>query len=149
MCLWNMDASAATNSIYGKISKSYILTPPHSQGYVMSLKCEQALDELTVQVWLLYDHPNFKYWTLFISRTELLTNGRMDDPNIRCLWRTFQAAGMKIVAACIAGETKLCVTTKNVWLQDRHQTKWSLCAALLRKRHTGQVCDANINKVSL
>ena len=51
---------AATKSKYGKISKSYILTPPIPQGYVMSLKCEQPLDELTVQVWLLYDHPNFK-----------------------------------------------------------------------------------------
>ena len=41
-----------------KISKSCILTPPNPQGHVMSVKCEQPLDELTVQVWLLYDHPN-------------------------------------------------------------------------------------------
>ena len=33
--------------------------PAPPQG--MSLKCEQSIDELTVQVWLLYDHPNFKY----------------------------------------------------------------------------------------
>ena len=38
-----------------KFSKSYILTPPHPQGHVMSVKCEQPIDELTVQVWLLYD----------------------------------------------------------------------------------------------
>ena len=44
----------------------------------MSVKCEQHLDEFTVQVWLLYDHPNFKYCTLFISRTELRTNGQTD-----------------------------------------------------------------------
>ena len=50
MCLWNMDAPAATKSKYGKISKSQILTPPHPWGHVMSVKCEQALDELTVQV---------------------------------------------------------------------------------------------------
>ena len=31
-------------------SKSYILTPPHPQGNGMSVKCEQPLDELTVQV---------------------------------------------------------------------------------------------------
>ena len=38
--------------------------PPHApQGHVMSVKCEQSLDELTVWVWLLYDHPNFKYCT--------------------------------------------------------------------------------------
>ena len=34
------------------------LTPPHPQEHVMSVKCGQPLDELTVQVWLLYDHPN-------------------------------------------------------------------------------------------
>ena len=86
-----------------KISKSYILTPPHPQGHVMSVKCEQPLDELTVQGWLLYDHTNFKYCTLFISGTELRTDrqtdrrtdGRTDDPNTRCPRRTFQAGGIK------------------------------------------------------
>ena len=43
-----------------KISKSYILTPHHPKGHVMSVKCEEPIDELTVQVWLLYHHPNFK-----------------------------------------------------------------------------------------
>ena len=61
-----------------KISKSYILTPPHPQGQVMSVKCEEPIDELTVQVWLLYDHPNFKYCTLFESGTELRTDGQTD-----------------------------------------------------------------------
>ena len=28
-------------------------------------KCEKSLDELTVKVWLLYHHPNFKYCTLY------------------------------------------------------------------------------------
>ena len=64
-----------------KISKSYILTPPHPQGQVMSEKCEEPIDELIVQVWLLYHHPNFKYCTLFVSGTEL---------------QTFQAGGIKI-----------------------------------------------------
>ena len=44
----------------------------------MSVKCEEPLDELTVQVWLLYLHPNFNYWTLFVSRTELWTDGQSD-----------------------------------------------------------------------
>ena len=57
----------------------------------MSVKCEQPLDELTVQVWLLYFHPNFKYCTLFASGTEL----RTDDPITRCLRQTFQAGGIK------------------------------------------------------
>ena len=44
----------------------------------MSVKCEEPKDELTVQVWLLYDHPNFKYCTLFVSGTELRTNVQTD-----------------------------------------------------------------------
>ena len=67
---------AATKLKSGKIYKSHILTPPHPQGRVMSGECEQLLDELTVQVWLLYDHPNFKYYILFVSGTELRTDGR-------------------------------------------------------------------------
>ena len=47
-----------------KISKFDILTLPYPQGHVMSVKCEEPIDELTVQVWLLYHHPNFKYCTL-------------------------------------------------------------------------------------
>ena len=30
-----------------KISKSYILTPPHPQGHVMSVKCEEPIDDGT------------------------------------------------------------------------------------------------------
>ena len=67
---------AATKSKYGKIFKSYILTPPYPKEDEMSVKCEQPLDELTVQVWLLYDHPNFKYCTLYVRGTELRTNGQ-------------------------------------------------------------------------
>ena len=97
--------------MYGKISKSQILTPPNPQGHGMSVKCEKQLDELTVQDWLLYDHPHFKYCTLFISGTELRmdgrtdrqmdgrtdgqTDGRTDDQNTRCPRRTFQAGGIK------------------------------------------------------
>ena len=61
-----------------KISKSYIMTSPHPPGHGMSVKCEEPLDELTVQVWLLYLHLNFNYWTLSVSRTELRTDGQTD-----------------------------------------------------------------------
>ena len=44
----------------------------------MSVKCEEPIDELTVQVWLLYHHQNFKYCTLFLSGTELRTDRRTD-----------------------------------------------------------------------
>ena len=57
-----------------KISKSYVFDPAPPQGHVMSVKCEEPIDELTVQVWLLNHHPNFKYCTLFVSGTELRTD---------------------------------------------------------------------------
>ena len=47
----------ATKSNEGK--NHFDLNP--SQGHVMSLKCEQPIDELTVQILVLYDHPNLKY----------------------------------------------------------------------------------------
>ena len=68
----------------------------------MLVKCEQPIDELTFQVWLLYHHPNFKYRTLFVSGTELRTctdgqmDGPTDDPITRCPWRTFQAGAEKL-----------------------------------------------------
>ena len=94
---------AATKSNMAKTCKSYILTPPHPQGHLMSVKCEDPIDELTVQVLLLYHHPNFKYCTLLVSGTELQTDGqtdkrtdgRTDDPITRCPRRTFQAGGIK------------------------------------------------------
>ena len=38
---------------------------------VMSVKCEQPLDELTVQFWLLSPKSNFKYCTLYAFGMEL------------------------------------------------------------------------------
>ena len=69
---------AAVKSKYGKIFKSQILYQPHPQGHVMSVKYEQPLDEFTVQVWLLYNHPNVKYCTLNVSGTDLRTDGQTD-----------------------------------------------------------------------
>ena len=87
---------AATKSNMAKNSKSYILTPPHPQGQVMSEECEQPLDELTVQVWLLYHRPNFKYCTLLkAGLSNEQTDKQTDDPITRCPRRTFQAGGIK------------------------------------------------------
>ena len=46
-------------------------TPP--QGHGMSVKCEEPIDELTAKVWLLYDHPNFKYCKTLIIRVTLFS----------------------------------------------------------------------------
>ena len=69
--------------------------PAPPQGYGISVKCEEPIDEPTVPVWLLNHHPNFKYFTLFVHGTELRTNRRTDDPITRCPPRTFQAGGHK------------------------------------------------------
>ena len=42
----------------------YLLTLSHHQVHVLSMNCKQPLNELTVEVWLLYHHPNSKYCTL-------------------------------------------------------------------------------------
>ena len=74
-------------------SKSYILTPSHSQEHVMSVKCEEPIDELTVQVWLLYHQPNFKYCTLFLSGTELWTDRQTDRQTDRRTIQLLNAPG--------------------------------------------------------
>ena len=80
MCLWNKDAPGK----YGKISKSYILIQPIPQGHVMSM---QPLDELTVQVWLLYDHPNFISLCKWDSITDKQTDGQTDrQTNEYMIW---------------------------------------------------------------
>ena len=70
----------------------------------MSVKNEQPLYELRVQVLLLYHHPNFKYCHLFVSGIELRTNRQTDQPTngptdgwlirsnriTKCHQRTFQ-----------------------------------------------------------
>ena len=64
---------AAAKLKSGKISKSQILTSTHPQGHVLSVRCEQPLDELTVQVWKLYHHPNLtKYGSLLDNLTSVL-----------------------------------------------------------------------------
>ena len=65
---------AAIMSKSVKISKSYILTLHHPKEHVVSVKCEQPLNEIKVQVWLLYAHPSFKYCTLTVSGKELWTD---------------------------------------------------------------------------
>ena len=61
--------------------KSYILTSPRPhKGQGMSVKCEEPIDELTVQAWLLYHHLNFKYCTLtkFVCKRDGITDRQTD-----------------------------------------------------------------------
>ena len=80
MCLSNMDDPIGNKvKIWQKSLLHFDPAPPHPQGHLMSVKCEEPIDELTVQVWLLYHHPNFKYCALFVSKTELQTDRQTDD----------------------------------------------------------------------
>ena len=57
-----MPRAATKSNLWQKSCKSYFLTDPApTQGHGMSVKFEKPIDELTVQVWLLYHHSNFKY----------------------------------------------------------------------------------------
>ena len=52
MCLCNTDAPSGNKvKIWQKFLSPTFFTLPHPQGYVMSVKCEESIDELTVQVW--------------------------------------------------------------------------------------------------
>ena len=51
----------------------------------MLVKCEEPMDELTVQVCLFYHHPYFKHCTLFVSGTELRTDSQTGRWTIRLL----------------------------------------------------------------
>ena len=58
-------------------------------------------------------------------------------------WHNNKHSGSILSNARVACETQLCVTTKKKWLLDRYTdwwrdrrwTKWSLCAAMLRRWH--------------
>ena len=65
----------------------------------MSVKCEEPIDELTVQVWLLYhsiitqtlNTALCKQDGITDRQTNRQTDGQTDDPITRCPRRTFQA----------------------------------------------------------
>ena len=78
---------AAAKLKYGRNLKVLNFDPAPPQGHVISVKCEEPklVDELTNQVWLLYHHPNFKYFTLFVNGTEVRTDGRTDRRTIQLL----------------------------------------------------------------
>ena len=90
----------------------------------MSVKCEEPIGEVTVQVWLLYHHPNSKYCTSFVSGMELRTDSRKDrrtdDPITRCPRRTFQAVGggdrgikkYRISCYCLSNFCSIYLTSK-------------------------------------
>ena len=61
MCLWNMDAPSGHKVKFWQNLKWH---PPHPQGHVISVKCKQSVDELMVQIWLMYPDLSLQYCTL-------------------------------------------------------------------------------------
>ena len=59
------------------------------------MKCEQSIDKLTVQAWLLYHHQNFKYCTLFESGTELKTDKQTETRKLRLSDETRKVSFLK------------------------------------------------------
>ena len=92
MRLWNMDNSSS-NQV--KISKTYILTLPYLGGMWCQWSVSKPYMNLHSQVWLRFNHPNFKCCTLYVSGTELRTERHTDDLNTRCFRLTFQARAIK------------------------------------------------------
>ena len=74
---------------------------PTPRGMWCQWSCEEPIDERTVQVSLLYHHPNFKYCTFLVIGTELgadrRIDGRTEDLITRCPRQTFQAGDIKII----------------------------------------------------
>ena len=89
---------AATKSKYGKIFRHTFWPRPTPRCiHVMSLKCEQPLDEITVQYWSLHRRLNFQYCTIFINWTELVLRAdKWTDADSRCFRRTSRT-GHKII----------------------------------------------------
>ena len=69
----------AQQSKYGKNLQVLHFDPAPSQGRVMSGKCEEPKDKLTVTV----SSPKLEI-SHFVSRTELRTAGQTDDLITRC-----------------------------------------------------------------
>ena len=67
----------------------------------MSKKSERPLGKLTIQVWLLYDRPNFKYLNI-ISGTELGTNGQADKHVDRQTIQTLESHSVGIARYAVS-----------------------------------------------
>ena len=74
MCLWNINAPGRNKVKIRQKSLSPTFWP-HPTPRGRWCQCEQLLDELTVQVWLLNHHPNFN-WERDVSKMELQTEGQ-------------------------------------------------------------------------
>ena len=74
MCLLNKDAPGGNKVKILQNLKVLHFDHHHPNGNALPLRYEQLVDELTVQTWLLYHHPNFEYCTL--SRWDGITDKR-------------------------------------------------------------------------
>ena len=84
---------AATKSNYGKISLKFDPPEPQTrQGHVMSAKCEQPLNELTVHVYCMITQS----FNTPLCKRNGITDKRTDGPIPRWPRQTFQAGHKNI-----------------------------------------------------
>ena len=67
--------------------------PAPTPWYLMSVKCERPLDELTAHVLLLNHHLNFKYCILYVDGMQ--TGVKMDQPNYQMPLADLSGLGYK------------------------------------------------------
>ena len=92
----------------------------------MSAKCDEPIDEIAVQVWLMYYHPNFKYCTLYAGQnitdrqTDRQTDGRTDGQTIRLLDAPADLSGAKngTQSAKMVSECTICILFSNISLES-------------------------------
>ena len=126
---------------------SHILTPTPTPGACMSMKCEQPLNEVTVQIWSLYNYPNFKYCTLSVSWTELRTK-RTDRRTIWLLDAPADLSGRGIkrivmrAGICPSNELALKVSIF-IWIQAQMLNSYSTHATIYAKNHCNRETSEN------
>ena len=127
---------AATESNYGKNLQVLYFDPTPSPGVLDVSECAEPIDELTVQVWILYYHSNFKFCT--VSGTELRpgrqTDGQAKGRTIRLLdapGGPFRLGGIKNLTNALRNVC-LCLFT---W--TKHQRWFYLCKCCRNNSTTG------------
>ena len=122
---------AATKSKYGKISSALNFDPTPPPGACNVSKVWATL-RWTNSPRLVPALPLKLEILHFVSWTELRTNRRMDDQITRCLRRTFQAVGIRIISdhhreehICDASKTNMLAFNmlQNVWQPYLEQLK--------------------------
>ena len=138
MCLWNTYVPGGNKIKMWLKSVSPTFWPhPTPRGRWCQWSVRESIDKLTVQIWWLYHHQNFKYCTLQVG------NRQTDNLITRCPQQTFQAGGIKIPPSH-------CHTNIHMHLpivRRCHDIIINVCGKVARVKNNckGRKQDANLN----